>query len=122
MIVCLCGSTRFYKHFVEMNRRQTMAGHIVLAPGVFGHTIHAEYLISDEDKARLDGLHLEKIAMADKVIVIAPNGYVGESTRREIEKAEELGKEVEYYYPNPAPAFRLLIDGHLPTRKPWHWR
>lgn len=67
-----------------------MMGAIVLAPGVFGHA--DGILISDAQKTALDALHLRKIDMADVVWLIAPGGYVGESTRREIEYAIRVGK------------------------------
>ena len=90
-VVCLCGSTRFRAEIVEANRLLTLEGHIVLAPGVFGHDGDP---ITDDEKAKLDALHLRKIDMAEQVIVIAPGGYIGESTRREIVYAESTGKPV----------------------------
>jgi nucleoside 2-deoxyribosyltransferase len=91
LVVCLCGSTRFRAEIAEANRAATMAGKIVLAPGVFGH---AGDPLTDEDKARLDRLHLAKIDMADEVLVVNPEGYIGESTCREIEYATRTGKPV----------------------------
>ena len=35
IIVCLCGSTRFVEEFRYVDRRETLAGKIVLAPGCF---------------------------------------------------------------------------------------
>ena len=90
-VMCLCGSTRFRAEIVEANRLLTLEGHIVLAPGVFGHDGDP---ITDDEKAKLDALHLRKIDMAKQVIVIAPEGYIGESTRREIVYAESTGKPV----------------------------
>ena len=90
-VVCLCGSTRFRAEIVEANRLLTLEGHIVLAPGVFGHDGDP---ITDDEKAKLDALHLRKIDMAEQVIVIAPGGYIGESTRREIAYAESTEKPV----------------------------
>jgi hypothetical protein len=91
LVVCLCGSTRFRAEIAEANRAATMAGKIVLAPGVFAHSGDT---LTDEDKARLDILHLGKIDMADEVLVVNPGGYIGESTRREIEYAKRTGKPV----------------------------
>lgn len=93
VVVCLCGSTRFRDQFTEINRRETMKGNIVLAPGVFAHSGDQ---LTEEDKTRLDELHLRKIDMAGKVVVINPEGYIGESTRREIAYAEKIGKPIEY--------------------------
>jgi len=95
MIVCLCGSTRFRDEFALWNYNETMAGNIVLAPGVFGHP--GDPLIN-ENKERLDELHLRKIDMCSKVLVINRDGYIGDSTRAEIEYARKKGKLVCYAY------------------------
>ena len=93
LVVCLCGSTRFRDEFTAANRRETMAGRIVVAPGVFAHSGDP---LTEEDKERLDELHFRKIDMASRVLVVNPGGYIGESTRREIAYAETLGKMVLY--------------------------
>jgi len=93
-IVCLCGSTRFADEMREVNRLLTFAGVIVLAPGVFAHATGEE--LSVEQKAALDALHLRKIDLADRVLVVDPGGYVGESTRREIAYARTTGKPVSF--------------------------
>lgn len=92
-IVCLCGSTRFAQEFRTVNRDLTLAGAIVVAPAEFEH---AGDQITDEQKAALGTLHLAKIDLADRIIVVNPGGYVGESTRREIHYAHQTGKPVEY--------------------------
>jgi dienelactone hydrolase len=96
-IVCLCGSTRFADEMREVNRRLTFAGIIVLAPGVFAHATGEE--ITDEQKAALDALHLRKIDLADRVLVVNPGGYIGESTSREIAYAQATGKPVAFTSP-----------------------
>src|SRR6266508_1483397 len=92
-IVVICGSTRFRREMTAANRGLTLAGHIVLAPGVCGHDGDE---ITDRQKRQLDELHLAKIDLAAWVYVVNPGGYVGESTRREIAYATLLGKEVRY--------------------------
>ena len=94
-IVCICGSTRFADQMLAANRDLTFAGVIVVAPGVFAHRSPGEK-ISDEQKATLDALHLRKIDLADRVLVINPGGYIGESTRREITYARATGKPVSF--------------------------
>lgn len=96
VIVCLCGSTRFKQAFVEANFRETMAGKIVLSVGWFSHADTSVYQVSEDEKRALDELHLRKIDLADEVLVINVGGYVGESTRREIEYATKCGKPVRY--------------------------
>lgn len=52
--------------------------------------------INDEEKAAIDRLTLDKIEMADEVVVVNPHGYVGQSTREQVEHAREFGKPVKY--------------------------
>ncbi|MEV6282144.1 hypothetical protein [Kribbella sp. NPDC051770] len=89
-IVCICGSLKFADEMVAVNRELSLAGVIVVAPGDFG----AE--LTDEQKVALGELHLRKIDLADRVLVVNPGGYLGESTRREIAYAEAVGKPVSF--------------------------
>ena len=41
-------------------------------------------------------LHFQKIEMSDAIFVVNVDGYIGESTRKEIEYAKSLDKEVMY--------------------------
>lgn len=100
-IVCLCGSTRFAEEMLAANRDLTFAGVIVVAPGVFtqpGDRRPGEQ-ITHEQKMALDALHLRKIDLADRVLVVNPGGYVGESTSREIAYARAAGKPVSFTDP-----------------------
>lgn len=99
-IVCLCGSTRFYQAFQTANFRETMDGAIVLTVGFYPHAeqeMHNEAVgVTPDQKAQLDLLHLDKVALADEILVLNVGGYIGESTRREIAYAHTLGKRVRY--------------------------
>ena len=101
-IVCLCGSTRFSEAFQEANLRETLAGHIVLSIGtnlksdaeLFDHLPpHALQSLKDQ----LDELHLRKIDLADEVLILDVDGYIGESTSRERRYAQETGKTIRYW-------------------------
>lgn len=92
-VVCLCGSTRFIDAFRDANRAETMAGNVVLAPGVFAH---AGDPLTEDEKARLDTLHFRKVDIADEVFVLNVGGYIGSSTRNEIDYAERTGKPVRF--------------------------
>ena len=100
-IVCICGSTRFADEMAVANRELTFAGAIVVAPGILGRTDDrgSEEPITHEQKAALDALHLRKIDLADRVLVVNPGGYVGESTSREIAYARAAGKPVSFTVP-----------------------
>lgn len=91
--VCLCGSTRFKDKFFEVARDLTLRGCIVTMPMVF---IHSGDEISDIKKDYLDEIHKAKIADADVVYIINVDGYIGNSTRSEINWALKLGKKIEY--------------------------
>ena len=100
-VITLCGSTRFKEDFERVNKELTLAGNIVLSVGVYIHLgdyISKEY-ITDDQKIMLDDMHKRKIDMADEIFVINKGGYIGDSTRSEIEYAKAHGKRVEYLYP-----------------------
>jgi hypothetical protein len=92
-IVCICGSARFVEEMRAANRDLTFAGVIVIAPGEAGE------MVTDEQKTLLDALHLRKIDLADRVLVVNPDGYIGESTSREIAYAHATGKQVSFTDP-----------------------
>ena len=109
-IVCLCGSTRFYQQFQRANYEETMAGNIVLSVGFYRHyaesvennrtEFHGENIgCTPEQKIALDELHKRKIDLADEVLVLNVGGYIGDSTRSEIEYAEKLGMPIRYLEP-----------------------
>ncbi len=47
-------------------------------------------------KRRLAGLHMRKIDLADQVLILNVGGYIGESTRAEVEYAAAQGKTIDY--------------------------
>ena len=100
-IVCICGSTRFVEEMRAANRDLTFAGVIVVAPGVFlrAEDHEADQVITNEQKAALGALHLRKIDLADRVLVVNPGGYIGESTSREIAYAQATGKPISFTDP-----------------------
>ncbi|GAB7192760.1 hypothetical protein NUM3379_34690 [Kineococcus sp. NUM-3379] len=92
-VVCLCGSLRFQSLFESERQRLTCLGVIVLAP---------EAISEELTPARRDALgelHLRRIDLADEVRVVSDGGYVGSSTRREIEYARDQGKVISSVEP-----------------------
>lgn len=94
-VITLCGSTRFKDQFIEAQKDLTLKGNIVITVGLFGHSGDSEAL-NDEVKAMLDDIHKRKIDMSDEIFVINVGGYIGNSTKSEIEYAKAHGKEVKY--------------------------
>ena len=101
-VITLCGSTRFKDEFLEAQKRLTLEGNIVISVGLFGHSGDNEVWENMDEgtltatKEMLDDMHKRKIDMADEIFVINVGGYIGESTRSEIEYAAANGKNVRY--------------------------
>jgi guanosine-3',5'-bis(diphosphate) 3'-pyrophosphohydrolase len=98
-IICLCGSTKFIEMFAVKTWELELEGNIVL-----GCTLLPKWYCPVRDhfaetlgvKEQRDNHHLQKIDLADEILVLNVNGYIGESTRREIEYAQKCGKEIRY--------------------------
>ena len=97
-VITLCGSTRFKDAFLATQKHLTLEGNIVISVGLFGHSGDNE-VWTESTKEMLDDMHLRKIDLADEIFVINVGGYIGESTRREIEYAQVTGKTVRYLEP-----------------------
>lgn len=97
-VVTLCGSTKFKDKFFEIQKKLTLEGCIVISVGLFGHSGDTE-VFTEGVKAMLDDMHKRKIDMADEIFVINVGGYIGSSTRSEIEYAKQHNKKVNYLEP-----------------------
>ncbi|MCI6712371.1 MAG: hypothetical protein MR439_00780 [Clostridium sp.] len=101
-VITLCGSTRFKDEFLKVQKDLTLQGNIVISVGLFGHSGDSEVWENmgegtlTKTKEMLDDMHKRKIDMADEIFVINVDGYIGESTKSEIEYAKSLGKKVNY--------------------------
>lgn len=104
-VITLCGSTRFKDAFMEAQKRLTLDGNIVISVGLFGHSGDAEVWENMDEgtltktKEMLDDMHKRKIDLSDGIYVINVGGYIGESTRSEIEYAQMTGKSIQYMEP-----------------------
>ena len=96
IIVCLCGSTKFKKEFIETNFKETMKGKIVLTVGWFSHSDEEIYYPTKEEKIALDKLHLRKIDLADEVLILNVGNYIGESTLKELDYAKRHDKQIRF--------------------------
>ena len=101
-VITLCGSTRFKDEFMKAQKDLTLKGYIVISVGLFGHSGDQEVWENMDEgtltktKEMLDDMHKRKIDMADEIFVINVNGYIGDSTKSEIEYANKTGKKVNY--------------------------
>lgn len=87
---------------MRLQKRLTLEGNIVISVGLFGHSGDQEVWDGMDEgtlsktKEMLDDMHKRKIDMADEIFVINVNGYIGDSTRSEIEYAKQHGKVIRY--------------------------
>ena len=90
---------------METQKRLTLEGNIVISVGLFGHSGDREVWDGMDEgtlsktKKMLDDMHKRKIDMADYIYVINVGGYIGESTKSEIDYAELHDKTVKYLEP-----------------------
>lgn len=104
-IICMCGSTRFADLMAaiswEFEKRSKIVLRVNYVPAWYvenaGWTEHSHGAEQEGLKEQLDTLHCRKIDMCDKVYVCDYNGYIGESTRNEINYAISVGKPVMYF-------------------------
>lgn len=100
--ICLCGSTRFTREMLVLQWQLTKQGHVVLSwcalPDDYYQEGQEKAHIGDQEgvKAIVDEVHKRKIVLADEVVVLNIGGYIGDSTRSEIEYAQRLGKPIRY--------------------------
>ena len=101
-VITLCGSSRFKEDFFKVQKDLTLKGNIVISLGLFGYSGDYEVWENMDEgtltntKKMLDDMHKRKIDMADEIFVVNVGGYIGESTKSEIEYAKIHGKKVNY--------------------------
>jgi len=119
-IVCLCGSTRYTEEMLIKQWELTKQGVIVLSwcalPDTYDKGSGMSHIGDQEGVMELvDEVHKRKIDMADRVHVLNINGYIGESTRSEINYAIAHGKPVTYEEPRVESRIKMKIQ--CPFRK-----
>lgn len=97
-IVCFCGSTKFRQAFDQANRDESLKGNVVLSLPQFSKADNI--VVTDEEIKILKQVHYEKIQLADEILVINVDGYIGQATSEEIEYAKSLGKKVRFLEQN----------------------
>ena len=115
-VITLCGSTKFKKEFMRVQKDLTLQGNIIISVGLFGHA-DGDYqtVLTDEIKVMLDDMHKRKIDLADEIFVINVNGYIGSSTRSEIDYAITTNKKVNYLEDNELNNFMNTINNITET-------
>ena len=95
--ICYCGSLRVAgEAFKKAEYQSVLDGNIALLPCCMFVDIQREYGAESDYKIKADELHKRKIDMCDEVFVLNVGGYIGDSTRSEIEYATKIGKPIKY--------------------------
>ena len=93
-VITICGSMRYAKEMMKI------AEELELKEGYA--VIQCVYNIDGQrnegvDASILDKIHIKKIDISDAIYVVNIDGYIGNSTKNEIEYAKNKGKEVIYH-------------------------
>ena len=90
-VITICGSFKFISKIKEETERLTLEGNCVLS------IIYATKKIEayNEKFCKLfQKMHFQRIEMCDAIYVVNVNGYIGDATKKEIDYAKSLGKEI----------------------------
>lgn len=95
-IITVCGSLRFVKEIMEISEKLELQGNCMLTP-ICNLSNPSKDCYTEQEILMLGKMHKEKIKLSDAILVVNVNGYIGNSTRKEIEFAKALNKEILYY-------------------------
>lgn len=108
--ITLCGSTKFKKEFELVNAMLSLEGYVVYSCAIFGHQSNIE--LTPKEKKMLDKVHKGKIMNSDEIYVINVDGYIGESTKKEIAFAKFMDKKVTYFL-NENEKYNNFVDNRM---------
>ena len=95
-IITVCVSLRFYKVLMEVTEKMELEGNCMLVP-IYNPSRPSKDDFTEEEALMLDKMHKERIKLADAILVVNVDGYIGNSTSKEIDFAKALNKEIIYY-------------------------
>lgn len=95
-IITVCGSLKFFKEMMQISEMVELQGNCVLTP-IYNLTRLDKDSFKEEEILMLGKMHKEKIKLSDAILVVNVDGYIGNSTKNEIEYAKSLNKEIIYY-------------------------
>lgn len=95
-IITVCGSLKFYKEMMEITEIMELQGNCMLVP-IYNPSKSSKDDFTEEEALMLDKMHKERIKLSDAILAVNVDGYIGNSTRNEIDYARSLNKEIIYY-------------------------
>lgn len=94
-VITVCGSLKFKDEIMKVAGQMELEGNVILIP-IFPINDDKD-TFTEEELIMLGKMHKEKIKLSDAILVVNVNGYIGNSTKSEIEFAKSLNKEIIYY-------------------------
>lgn len=88
-VVTICGSMKFKDKMMEVARDLEIKNKYVVIQCVYSND-----KFNEEEQVLLADLHYKKIDISDAIYVVNVDGYIGTSTKKEIEYAKLLNKEI----------------------------
>ena len=79
---------------MKIAEKVALKGNCILTPV---YPVLENYKWTEEQLNMLKEEHFKRIELADAILVVNVNNYIGNSTNLEIEYARKLGKEILYY-------------------------
>lgn len=92
-VITLCGSLKYQLEMMIVAENLSLKGNCVLTPVYL--TSDASNLTKSELK-NLKDAHLKRIELSDAIYVVNKDKYIGNSTKKEIDYAKSLNKEIIY--------------------------
>lgn len=93
-VITICGSLNYEADMKLVAEKLALEGICVLTP-VF--PVSKDIKISKEQMNNLKEAHFKRIEMSDEIYIVNKDGYIGDSTKLEIEYATKLNKVIRYY-------------------------
>ncbi|MDR0462556.1 MAG: hypothetical protein LBG88_04515 [Christensenellaceae bacterium] len=92
-VVTICGSMKFAEAQKQVAEKLELENNWCVLQCIYGDK---KQNYTKQDEKALDILHKQKIGLSDAIFVVNVGGYIGDSTRSEIEYAKQKGKEIIY--------------------------
>lgn len=93
-IITLCGSLKFQNEMMIVAEKLALKGQCILTPV---YPVLKNYEITMQEMQLLKNEHLKRIDLADTILVMNIDNYIGSSTSQEIEYAKKNNKKILYY-------------------------
>lgn len=94
-IITVCGSLKYKEEIMKATEYMALQGNCMLSIVYPTKSSLDDY--TKEEIELLGKMHYERIKISDAILVVNVDNYIGSSTKKEIEFAKSLDKEIIYY-------------------------